>query len=399
MRLTARTVLSIGREILRSWRDRIYETKAYKGIFSVLCALLSRLGHSLRLTFRPEDSNQILILALYRGIGDFALFYHPYQALRVVHRKIKITVVVFPQHVESASLLLQDARIVEFRGWWKLYKKLRKERYWYTVDVAGEKSWKPALFAYLAPSKVRAGVYSNLRGIFYDHPVWYSPDRSIGEILLDVLKPTGVSSVNRVPLRATDLVPIPQSVNHLSDTQNRETLIGLHPGARDDIERFDKRWPAENFGRLAAILVEEIGARVLVLGSAAEQVIGQRVFESSGGKVENLVGQTTLGELLHILGQCDLLVCNNSGLLHLAVLLSVPTVSFMGPINIKQWGPPDDDGKHFVVPNSWGEISGSGLAKQEMETAQLRSIPPEKVVPMVLMQLSSGHSHLQDNMK
>lgn len=395
MRPTARTVLSIGRDILRSWRDRIHETKAYRGIFSVLRALLARLGHYLRPTFYDEDSNKVLILALFRGIGDFALFYHPCQALRVVHPNIKITVVVYPQHIGSASLLLQGARIVEFRGWWKLYKKLRKKRYLYTIDVAGEKSWRPALFAYLAPAKTRAGIYSNLRGIFYDHAVWYSPDRSIEEILLDVLKPIGVYSVNRVPLRATDLVPIPQSLNHLSVAQNRETLIGLHPGARDDIERFDKRWPAENFGRLAAILVEEIGARVLVLGSAAEQVIGQRVFKSSGGKVESLVGQTTLGELLHILAQCDLLVCNNSGLLHLAVLLSVPTVSFMGPINMKRWGPPDDDGKHFVVPNSWGEISGSGIAKQEMETVQLRSIPPEKVVPMVLRQLSSGHSRPQ----
>ncbi|MBI1922663.1 glycosyltransferase family 9 protein [Candidatus Poribacteria bacterium] len=361
--------------------------RAFDVAFIVLRLLVFPLRKLEGLIRSGNPTDGILILALCRGIGDFALFCAPYQALRASQPPASITVAVYPQNIEIVSLLLRDAQIVLFQGWRALYAALRKKRYRCVIDIAAEASWKPTLFSFLISSEKRMGLYSNLRGILYDYAVRYATNRSVQDLLFNLLRPLGVQGGNQVSLKASELGPMPNGLRNLLASHAGSSLVAIHPGARDDIDKADKRWPVEHFGRLAAMLGKAVGARVIILGSPSERELGERVLRASGGQAQNLAGKTSLVELIHLLSRCDILVCNNSGLLHLAVLLGVSTVSFVGPVVIERWGPGGDQMKHFVVPNEWGECPGDRLTGRERAVAQLRSIPPEKVLPVVLERL------------
>ncbi len=74
----------------------------------------------------------------------------------------------------------------------------------------------------------------------------------------------------------------------------------------------------------------------MVVGGGVDSGDGE-IICSSGGL--NLAGRTSLAETAAIIKRSELLVCGDSGLLHLAVALGRPTVSLFGPGRQLKWGP------------------------------------------------------------
>lgn len=78
-----------------------------------------------------------------------------------------------------------------------------------------------------------------------------------------------------------------------------------------------KRWPAAKFARLAA-LAAKAGYRVRVLGSPKDQEAADEIVAQSGVPVDNLVGRTSLIDAAAILAGADVVISNDSGLMHVA---------------------------------------------------------------------------------
>jgi heptosyltransferase-2 len=85
-----------------------------------------------------------------------------------------------------------------------------------------------------------------------------------------------------------------------------------------------KRWHAEGF-RAVAEYLRSIGLRVFLLGAPNESKIAQKVAE--GLDLDNLVGQTSMEELLFLAKNAQLIVCNDSMMLHVASAFKRPNVS------------------------------------------------------------------------
>jgi ADP-heptose:LPS heptosyltransferase len=66
-------------------------------------------------------------------------------------------------------------------------------------------------------------------------------------------------------------------------------------------------------------------------------------------KVINAVGRTDLGQCAALLEKCSLLIANDSGPLHMACALGVPTVSVFGPVDEQVYGPVGEAFRHRVV--------------------------------------------------
>jgi ADP-heptose:LPS heptosyltransferase len=111
-------------------------------------------------------------------------------------------------------------------------------------------------------------------------------------------------------------------------------LIGLHPGGRHPTQR----WGAERFARLAGRL-SELGSRPVVLGGGPDAGDVDRIRRLAPVEVPHLETDADAKSLARALAGLDLLVCNNSGPLHLASLIGVPTVSTMGPTRPELWWP------------------------------------------------------------
>jgi lipopolysaccharide heptosyltransferase I len=99
-----------------------------------------------------------------------------------------------------------------------------------------------------------------------------------------------------------------------------------------------KRWPADHFSQLAARLQEELGLTP-VLAGAADAVDARPAFETR--PTLDLVGRTTLPQLVTLLRNATLVVCNDSGPMHLAAALGSPLVSLFGPTDPIRTGPVD----------------------------------------------------------
>jgi len=107
-------------------------------------------------------------------------------------------------------------------------------------------------------------------------------------------------------------------------------LIALCPGS---INSRAKRWPAERYASLADRLMEELGAHVVLIGSADELAVSLDVSQRMRRQPIVLTGKTDLARAVAVLSEVDLLVTNDTGPAHIAAALGRPTLVIFGPTN------------------------------------------------------------------
>lgn len=90
-----------------------------------------------------------------------------------------------------------------------------------------------------------------------------------------------------------------------------------------------KRWPPRYFGELAAALAAE-GSAVWIVGSSRDRAIGDAICEVSAGAALNLCGRTALDQAVVLLSGADMVVTNDSGLMHVAAALDRPMLALYG---------------------------------------------------------------------
>jgi len=108
----------------------------------------------------------------------------------------------------------------------------------------------------------------------------------------------------------------------------------LAPGAAWD----SKRWPAEKFDTLAAQLADEGFEAHILVGSEKERSQAGPLLRQAPNRI-NLMGQTTVGQLMAVIETAELIVANDSAPLHLAVGLGRRCVGIFGPTDPARVGP------------------------------------------------------------
>jgi heptosyltransferase-2 len=98
-----------------------------------------------------------------------------------------------------------------------------------------------------------------------------------------------------------------------------------------------KRWP--RFAEVALEIALRYPVQWILLGTVGDATVGSEVAEKLGEKCENRIGRTTLEELIDELHDCDLLLTNDTGTMHLAALLQLPTISIFGSTEPLRTGP------------------------------------------------------------
>ncbi len=111
-------------------------------------------------------------------------------------------------------------------------------------------------------------------------------------------------------------------------------LIGIHPGGSS----FDKRWPEKRFAELADRLVAHYNGTILLLHGPNEVELVRNIQEAMQS-TPIVYAPKTVRELGGLLSRCNLVVCNDSGPMHIAAALDVPTVAIFGPTDYVAWHP------------------------------------------------------------
>lgn len=115
-----------------------------------------------------------------------------------------------------------------------------------------------------------------------------------------------------------------------------ETIIGVSPGAAYGSA---KRWLPERFAAAASILARRLRGQVAVFGSEAERDVCETVVKGVTAPVRNFAGQTTLAEYIELAAACRVYLTNDSGPMHIASALGLPTVAVFGATDHVTTGP------------------------------------------------------------
>jgi ADP-heptose:LPS heptosyltransferase len=103
---------------------------------------------------------------------------------------------------------------------------------------------------------------------------------------------------------------------------------------------YERRWEREEFRQLAEFLIEEFDAHLYLTGSGDEREYVQEFFKSfrRNDAVTNLCGESDVQQFVSLISRCQLMVTNDSGPLHLASALNIPTIAFFGPETPLRYG-------------------------------------------------------------
>lgn len=109
-----------------------------------------------------------------------------------------------------------------------------------------------------------------------------------------------------------------------------------------------KRWPLERFAEVVnQVSAKHAPFRWQLFGAPGEKEMGEKLSGMLNAPHENLVGKTRLSELIAKLRQCQLLLTNDTGTMHLAAALGIPTVSIFGSTCPIETGPLGE--RHIVI--------------------------------------------------
>lgn len=188
------------------------------------------------------------------------------------------------------------------------------------------------------------------------------------------------------------------SQKHLSCNKNYFKIM-VAPGAEYGPA---KRWPADRFRKVMELLSVKRKIDWILVGTAAERPIGKEILSSStslirdtenktpffSGHVENKIGQTSLAELIELLKTSDLLLTNDTGTMHLADVLGIPTVAIFGSTDPTRTGP--QRVPYRILQNAVS-CSPCFLRECPIDFRCMLGVTPEAVVEAIEEILESRH--------
>jgi heptosyltransferase-2 len=114
-----------------------------------------------------------------------------------------------------------------------------------------------------------------------------------------------------------------------------ESIIALHPFTANA----PRAWHLDNFTELANELQQKYDVRIIVFGGKRDAAAIEYLQKEINPRPVIAIGNTTIRESMSLLSRCSLLVCNDSGIMHLAAALHVPLVALFGPQSPAKFGP------------------------------------------------------------
>jgi len=276
--------------------------------------------------------NRILIRAT-NWVGDAVMSVPALQAIRERFPNAHIGVLAKPWVADlyKRELFADEVILYTEKSSWRMGLALRPRRF--DCAILLQNAFEAALIAWLAGIPNRIGYNRDGRRLLLTRAV---PLPKPGEIprherfyYLELLRRAGL--IDRIPECDAIHLTRPQAAT------NGARRIGVSPGAAYGTA---KRWLPERFAEAAAAIADQRDATIALFGSASERPLCEQIAEQlNGHQVTNYAGQTSLSEFIDLAAGCELFLTNDSGAMHIASALGVPTVTVFGATDDTTTGP------------------------------------------------------------
>lgn len=298
-------------------------------------------GAARRWIRHPTGGANILIVRPDR-LGDLVLTIPVIENIKQGLPKSRIAVLVSPALAGLARLVPSVDEVIPYTGLWSAVPALRRGGFDVAVDMLADYRIEGSLACLFSGAPKRIGFRGFFKDCLFTDTVAPGPARrSIADIDLEVLGPLGIPVAVRQPRLIINGV-----------VKMSPPVVIVHPGGHYP----SQRWPAERFAALAGRIAERYEVRIAVAGGPADRdAVDTIIARLPRERVTTICGD--IEGLARALAAAALLVCNNSGPLHLAAALGTPTVSTMGPTDPDLWWP---QGKEQVVVRADLSCAGCG---------------------------------------
>ena len=281
-------------------------------------------------------------------IGDCLLITPALKLLKDRFPESHLTVLCRPYTKEIFLNNPDVDEVIEDGRFSKLYRTVRSKKFNLSVHFYNELRY--ALLAKLCGIKKRLGDRSKPLLIpFYNIKSdcrWN--DLTLHEVEHNILllKPLGIElEASPPPLQLKVPVQLVEKFEKDYGINPRDLLIGVHLGTG----RGNKAWLKERYAKVIDHLAEKHKALVVLTGSHKELKAAREVEGLCKKKPLNLVGRTTLSELISLISRYNLYLSVDTGPLHIAAALGIKTVALFPTKFVKptEWGPCNTE--HVII--------------------------------------------------
>ena len=134
----------------------------------------------------------------------------------------------------------------------------------------------------------------------------------------------------------------------LNHTSGSKPILVISPCTGERFRNF-RNWKASHYSKIADFADSQYGAKIILTGgnTETEKKYGEKISLNCQGNVTNLIGKTTLKQLLALLERATVLLCPDSGPAHMATAAGTPVIGLYATSNTNRTGPYKS--QHLIV--------------------------------------------------
>jgi heptosyltransferase-2 len=339
------------------------------------------------LKIKPE---KILIIQT-AFLGDVILITPLIRETKKQFPNSDIDVLIIPESVGALEnnpniryILKFDKRNHKWVSYLKLVRIIRQNHY--DLAISPHSSITTAYLMLLGGIKIRVGFDRWHSARYLTQKVPHKRDMHKREKNLQLLR-----SISNAQFDSnTELFPSKEMIEKykkILDAFSRpgNKVIAIAPGSI----WFTKRWPVNHYTKLVQLL-ESNGFDMIFIGATAEKGLCDKIISDAGSNGINFAGSTSILESAAIIQQCDLLICNDSGAMHIANAMKTDVVAFFGPtVQSIGYFPYRENDKVFELAMECRPCGKHGSNKCPLEHHNcMRHITPEEVFNHIKVEFS-----------
>lgn len=317
-----------------------------------------------------ENPQRILVIQLKRA-GDVLLTTPVTTVLKQYWPHAEVDFLV---DKPFASLLennpsINSVRIYDRNRKWATWRQIRAQKYDYIFDF--QSSPRSATVCLISGARWTAGYRVPFWGRSYKQAIRRPDDRvSVVQGKLSLVEAVLGTPIKEPPT----LISLRPEEQAWAQSQRKgfpqPVLIGIVPTHRKE----SRRWHGESFGELAR-QIDAAGWGCWIFWGPGEEAYAKSV-QAQAPKAR-LIPEASLRLMAALLAQCDLVVTNDNGPMHLAVAAGSPTVTIYGPTVPEAWNPGGP--RHRVMRVSGLRCLGCNLNACPFEHECMRDLSVERV--------------------
>ncbi len=277
------------------------------------------------------DYSNILVRAT-NWVGDAVMSLPALRAIRERFPQAHIAILARPSVADLyvRESFASEIIVYNLQSSWSMGRELRGRQF--DCAILLQNAFEAAWIAWLAKIPTRIGYKRDGRQLLLTRAVNVPRPGEIPRherfYYLELLRRAGL----------IDALPESDAIRlEAGAASGGKRLIGVSPGAAYGTA---KRWLPERFAEAAGALAEARGASIALFGTKSERALCEEVARMLNGcEVTNYAGETTLAQFIDLAAGCELFLTNDSGSMHIASALGVPTVAIFGATDDRTTGP------------------------------------------------------------